>query len=191
MANIGFDIDGTLTDYHGFVKGKIQDFYHKTGIHLVYDASVYGGVSFPSNIIKGMFWNLYADEYFREPVLPKAKTVIQSLKRKGHKIYYISKRKSGDWNKDKDEHFNICTTTLQWVMRNDLPYDGVVCTLGRSKLPWIKTWNIQYMLDDYAFSAETVPECRIYQLDKPYNKTRFIGTRIPDILAFEEVIGAL
>ncbi len=188
MANIGFDIDGTLTDYHGFVKSKIQDFFKKTNILLHYDAANYGGVIFPSAAIKKLFWSLYADEYFSLPVLQDAKETILQLKRKGHKIYYISKRKSSDWNKDKEKNFNICTTTLQWVMRNDLPFDGVVCTFGHSKLPWIKTWNIQFMLEDYAFSANTIPECRIYQLDREYNKNNNFGTRIKDVKEFEKAI---
>ena len=189
MANIAFDIDGTLTDYHDFVKEKTNDFFKQTGIRCEYSPEEYGGISYPSPIYENLFWKLYHEEYLCRPMIPEAASVIRKLRAQRHKIYFISKRATKGWGRDDDPAFDISMRTLHWLSSQDIPFDGVVCTMCRDKNLWIRKWQIDYMVDDWTFPVDEDLHCELFQLDKPYNQDNQYGTRVPSLTAFcQEVI---
>lgn len=184
MANIAFDIDGTITDYHGFVKSKVQDFTAKTGLRCSYDKNSYGGIFFQERGAENRFWELYADEYLAAPIVPEARAVISALQKAGHKTYFISARTNTGWGRDYDTSFDINIRTLHWLKQQDIFFDGLVCTLGASKIHWMELWSITAMLEDWAFPTPALPACSMYQLDKPYNGGNNYGTRVHSLTEF-------
>lgn len=184
MANIAFDIDGTVTEYHGFVKEKAKAFFEKTGIRCEYSPEDYGGILFPSRKSEDLFWELYSEEYLNRPMLPEAVSVIHELRSHRHKIYFISKRATEGWGRDNDPSFDISMRTLHWLSAQDIPFDGVVCTMCRDKNLWMRQWKIDYMVEDWAFPVDEDLMCEMYQIDKPYNQDNMYGIRVPSLTAF-------
>lgn len=184
MANIAFDIDGTITDYHGFVKSKVNEFTEKTGMSCSYFKNVYGGIVFNERGAENKFWEMYAEEYLSLPILPEARAAITALQKAHHRIYFISARTNTGWGRDYDTSFDISIRTLHWLADQGVFYDGMVCTLGACKVHWLELWNVDSMIEDWAFPTSSFPHCSMYQLDKAYNRNHNFGTRVRSLNEF-------
>ena len=187
---VAFDIDGTITDYFEFMRGKIDDFHQKTGITLKADDNCVDSLRFPDMDAYDKFWELYADEYLSVKIRDDIVKAINGLVDEGYEVYFVSHRGDKGWGttKDNDKNWSIENRTKDWLKENEVKFTGVMCIEGRDKVQVLKKIKASYMVEDWGFYIDPKIGCKLYQIDGRYNINNNNGTRIENISQFFDAI---
>lgn len=186
--NIGFDIDGTLTDFYGFVKNRGPAYLEKHGVaHTInphgYDLDEYfslsealqnGGMdSRPareeSERHLSRFWDRVYLAYLYAPFHAGMPQAIRRLKQEGHRIFIISSRKGATTPTVKGRFIKH---SIRWQLRlNKVPYDGLLLLEDDDKkLQAIKDSKIDLFVEDKPHLIATLAHfTRCVAISTPYN----------------------
>lgn len=177
--NIAFDLDGTLTDYVEFMVSKQHEFYEKTGIKYQIDFTYTEIGRFKSEEDFYKFWDIYTYEYIYSKLKPEYVEFLKKLIKDGNKVYIITARESF-WMTNNDG-FDMAKETRKSLDEQGLQSVELVCTFGKSKIPYLKNLNIDYIIEDKGFDTSDVPGCKLLLIDKLYNRSHVCQFRVEDI----------
>jgi len=173
--NIGIDIDGVLTDIHGFNRKHAPPFFKKNFNRDVVDENPYD--------IRDIF-DCPSDEHVEywkkhllayavfEPARKGAKKTVRKLIRDGHRVYIISKRAFTCQNDFLGKLMRFLVRS--WMWRNGIRYDEIVfCDndIADSKGTACREKNIDIMVDDEIVNIEAIaPIAKVICFDATYNR---------------------
>jgi len=173
--NIGIDVDGVLTDIHGFNRKYAPPFFKKKFNRDVVDESPYDIRDIfrcPEDEYKA-YWNRFLLKYVTlEPAQKDAKEVVRKLCVDGHKIYIISKRIFTT----QDNFMGKLMRFLfkNWLWRNRIKYHEIVfCDndIPDSKRTACIENNIDVMIDDEPVNINAIaPIAKVICYDASYNR---------------------
>ncbi len=169
--NIGFDIDGVLTDLSHFQLDIAREFFlKKYGRGIVNEAgySIYDIYDASDKEFKE-FWTRYIVPYsLRILARPGAKECVQNLIKEGNTIYIITSRIFADRNDLLGSMMR--KAVLHWLKKEGISFEKIVFCNG-SKIEAIKKFNIQVMVED---SPDNIKELINYTdivcMDAKYNE---------------------
>jgi uncharacterized HAD superfamily protein len=176
---LGIDIDGTLSQYDTFLP-----YLNKL---LGTEVTAEQLIQYDMHEIFGMKYEEFCN-IFDEHSIPMYQ---QSVPRP-------CAQKQLSWI---DEHFNIfyitarynkfAKLTQDWLIEHRFPNREIICTGSHDKTEALKSYNIQFMVEDRLENAIQIwDELRIpiYLLDTPYNQGEHINgiCRVPDWHAIQE-----
>ena len=171
---LGFDIDEVVCDLTKGLSDYIQDKYKIIWpvdcwrIYSLEDCDYTGcGDSILNKKITGNLLELAYDLEFLVQCVPVEGAVkaLQSLKRLGHTLHYITARE------EKKEHL-----TIKWLRENKIPFDSV-CHVGYygEKGTVGRSLNLDFFLDDLEHHLKSMLRYKkrwkksLALLDKPWN----------------------
>jgi len=173
--NIGIDIDGVLTDIHGFNRKHAPPFFKKKFNREVVDATPYD--------IQDIF-DCPSDEheaYWKKHLLPYAvfetaragaRRTVRKLIQDGHNVYIVSKRVFTC----RDDFLGKLMRFLvrNWMWWNGIKYKEIVfCDndIPDSKRTACIEKGIDVMVDDEMVNIEAIaPIAKVLCFDAPYNR---------------------
>lgn len=144
--NIGFDIDGVLTDCESFVIEYGQRYLHQDPVNYAGDdiAEVFG----VSKETEDLFWHDMIEWYaIHYPARTGVAELMQKLKLMGHKIFIIT-------NRCRDlSYCEIPTEQMQkyirdWLKKEKIYYDEIIFNTIKDKLPVCLENHIDVMIED-------------------------------------------
>jgi len=173
--NIGIDVDGVLTDIHGFNLKHGPPFFKKRFNRDVADIN--------ENDIRDIFacpdeelakyWkkHMFAYTVF-EPARKGARKNIKRLRKDGHKIYIISKRV---FTCREDFVGKLARSFLKnWLWRNRIRYKEIIfcdSEISDSKKEACIEKNIDIMIDDEQVNIDAIaPIAKVICFDAAYNR---------------------
>lgn len=143
VMTVGFDIDGTLTDFYRFVAEHGRGYLRRKGIEPAvdpkgYDLDGYFGLEAhfrlagipdgharqkSGELLKG-FWNAAYLAYLREPFIPGPAAAVRGLYRAGHRILIVSSRRGAA---DRGLRGRFIRGSIRWQFRhNSVPFHELV-----------------------------------------------------------------
>jgi len=173
--NIGIDIDGVLTDIHGFNHKHAPPYFTRKFGREVKDKAPYD--------IKDIFsctedeWKSYWKKYFPryvmlEPAREGAGEFTQTLRRDGHEVFIISKR-AYSWRQDFLGRL-MRGIVRNWLWRNRVWYRELVfcdANIHDSKRTACLEKNIDIMIDDEPLNIDSIaPIAKVVCFDTSYNR---------------------
>lgn len=72
----------------------------------------------------------------------------------------------------------------RWLKDNGVCFDSVICTHGKSKSAWIQDLHIKYMVEDSDIELKNIPLCKLFLVDRKYNKSITGRKRVKSIYDF-------
>ncbi|MFS0786310.1 hypothetical protein ABC345_08030 [Shouchella sp. 1P09AA] len=158
---LGFDIDGTITDPATFIPYINQDFNTNFTLDDISDYDL-------SNLLKmeeADFWKwMLKNEptiYSNAPLIKKVDHILNKWN-VNHDLIFITARKK-----------QYETITLDWLKKNDIPYQHVELIGHHNKIEAVKEQDIEIFFEDKHDNAVMIAEeCRIPVIlfDTPYNR---------------------
>ncbi len=186
--NIGFDVDGVLTDIHKFqLKYGERTFGHKAVKSNCYDIKDMFGCTEKE---RKSFWikNIWRYGIFEKP-REHAAEFIGKLKENGNAVYILTSRV---FCTKRNVFGKIFRTMLKtWLRRNGIEYDGIffcnVDTAAEEKLEYCRKLDIAWMFEDTANNIRRISEySRVVCIDTEYNRD-ICGERIVRINGFRDI----
>ena len=173
--NIGIDIDGVLTDIHGFNQKHAPPFFKRKFGHEVVDECSYDirEVFNCSDSEFKAYWKKYLLKYtIIEPPRERAKEVIHKLLDDKHNIYIISKRV---FTYRQDFVGRLMRFIVRnWLRRNGIRYNEIIfCDyfVPDSKRTVCLDKHIDIMVDDDEVNILSVaPIAKVICFDTTYNR---------------------
>jgi len=193
--NIGIDIDGVLTDIHGFNRRHAPPFFKRMFNRDVVDDNPYD----IRDIFKcteeeyKAYWKKHLLCYaIFDPARKGAKKIIRKLHKDGHKIYIISKRVFTCRNDFSGKLMRFIVRS--WLWRNGIRYDEIVfCDndVPDSKGTACLDKIIDVMVDDESVNIEAIaPFAKVICYDTSYNRN-CEGENISRAKNWDEVAGLI
>lgn len=150
--NIGFDIDGVLTNEEDYIFECMTKYCYENHLNQLIDPTGYETRKFKNS--KELF-DVYQEKYVWEYAMngkPRlfASEVIHKLKKEGHKIYIITSRRPSYIDSEKGQRMR--DTIKDWLEKNDIVYDGLF--FEPDKTIKIKELKLDVMIED---SPITIP----------------------------------
>ena len=162
---VGIDIDCTLTELFDPTIEKMAAFYDKPipSMDMVRDYNL----STAFNITEEeslAFWGAHEADLVVTSKLSKERhqSIVNNYIEAGSEIYIITNRPR--------KHLKA---TYQWLVENDVSFDHLIHTDGKSKIPHIKRLGIEVMIDDnptvFREAFEQGITTKMVCVDYPYN----------------------
>ena len=157
---IGVDIDGVVSDSYPAWLGELNQYFGKNitvledyEMHLVFDV--------PCDDMNNFFVQNVERLFDIPHPMKGAKKGIESLLQDGHEVIYVTARSQ------EEEEF-----TLHWMEKNSIPYEQVLFSGHKSKVDFVKEWNLELFIEDYLVNAKAISELGIpvLLLDASYNQ---------------------
>lgn len=177
---IAFDIDGTLTNDIQIMK----DCIHRWNLHVgyqssqavCYDPSKVDLIKFPPYMNTEEFWE-YTKKIHQYPEIDAyTRAALTGIRKLGYKIILITKRP----NYKRNATDNTYTETAQWLRKNGIEFDRLICTNDEDKGPILKEYDCEYIVENnpsiFKDLQEHYCETTPILLRKPYNRIYEIHT---------------
>ena len=173
--NIGIDIDGVLTDIHGFTLKHAPQYFKRK-----FDRDV---INEDANDIREIFncpdnewmsyWKRYLPKYITiEPARKGAKAFTRKLRSDGHEVFIISKRVFACRN-DMMGKLMRCIVR-NWLWRNGIWYRELIfcdAEIPDSKKTVCLEKNVEVMIDDEPVNLFSVaPVAKAICFETSYNR---------------------
>lgn len=208
MKKIGFDIDGTFTDFEEFLLNNSKKYMlKKYGLELVnpngYDidemfdiVNYYKSNGFTyeqalekSNNIVSDFWNKFYIKYALFSSMRKGiQPVIDYIKKSGHEVYIVSSRK-------RTCEYGIIGTVMRATVKlqlllNGIKYDHLIlCENDEEKVQIINQIGIDIFVDDKPKILETLSSnINVIGMHSSYNEYIRENDKISNITNFPEML---
>lgn len=174
---IGFDIDGTLTDFSGFLEKYAPEYMQKRhgltlknkngyDIDKLYDLKTQNGAETP---IAKQFWNRHYLQYcFKFPMRKEAAEVIRELKRKYVIVIFTSRNRA--CRKGIVGWFVRMSTRLQLWINGVVPDAFVFNENDEEKCRMINNTLLFAMVDDKLDVLKQINGCRKFCVASAYNE---------------------
>lgn len=183
---VAVDIDGVLADYpRSFLEFINQELGTTYTIDQVTTYDIYGCLGIPPEIglsIKNKYRETGQKRFI--PVLPGAKEFLLRLKAAGYTIVLITAR-------PYEQYSRIYADTLEWLARNDLPYDYLVFHEKKEEylIDMVGKDAIRFFVDDVVGNANSVSRLGIpcYLITRPYNMGADLKENVTRINKLEEI----
>lgn len=166
---IGIDIDGVLTDEHGYIINNGTKFFKQNNIPFiikndVYDSKEIFGVSQEQY---DNFWKENIIEYSKNiTIRPFASEIINKLKEKND-IYIITSRPFTTYNNEYNEKIKILIK--KWLHENNIKYDYII--FSKNKADICKEKNIDIMIEDRPENVLSISKLiPVICYNNPYNE---------------------
>ena len=166
--NIGFDIDGVLTNEDDYILECMTKYCYENNLPGLVDPTKYETRKFP---VHETYFKIYQDnfvwEYAKNGEPRKfASEIMHKLKSEGHKIFIITSRRPTVLNVPESEVMK--NLIKSWLEKNNIPYDGLYFEIDKTLK--IKELKLDMMIED---SPETIPTfsklTHIFCFDNRYN----------------------
>lgn len=158
---IGLDIDGVIADSFPVFREELNKYYGKDIIKIDdCDISKVYNVDWAD---LDSFFDQNVEYLFSAPkVMDGALETINHWLKAGHEIIIVTARKKGLEEK----------ITMEWLHKNNVPYNEVVFAGGASKTFAVKEHLIDVFVDDFISNALEIAALNIpvLLLDAPYNQ---------------------
>lgn len=185
-AVVAIDIDGVLADYpRSFLDFINQELGTQFTIAQVTSYDIYGCLGIPPEVglpIKNKYRETGQKRFI--PVLPGAKEFLQRLREAGFTIVLITAR-------PYEQYSRIYADTLEWLARNELPYDYLVFHEKKEEylIDMVGKDAIRFFVDDVAGNANSVSTLGVpcYLVTRPYNLSAAIKENVTRIEKLEEI----
>ncbi len=170
--NIGIDIDGTLTDEHGYMIKKALEYIEREKLdYKIEDESQYYTIDVFNwgEKIEEEFWNEFIFDYAKNvKIYDNAAEIIHKLK-ENNKIFIITSR--GFTTEESERGELMRTLVVKWLQSNNVEYDELIFA-KHGKVEECKKCNLDVMIEDSAYNMETLKGIvkKIICFDAPYNK---------------------
>jgi len=173
--NIGIDIDGVLTDIHGFNHRHAPQYFKRKFGREVADEAPYDIRDIfkcPDNEWMS-YWKLHLVKYVVfEPARRGAKSFVRTLLNDGHEVYIISRRVFTI--RQDFMGWLMRTIVRSWLWRNGVTYHGIVfCDhdVKDSKKAACLEKRIDIMIDDEPENLYSIaPVTKVICFDTSYNQ---------------------
>ena len=183
---VAVDIDGVLADYpRSFLEFINQELGTAYTIDQVTSYDIYSCLGIPPEVglsIKNKYRETGQKRFI--PVLPGAREFLQRLKAAGYTIVLITAR-------PYEQYSRIYADTLEWLARNDLPYDYLVFHEKKEEylIDMVGKDAIRFFVDDVAGNANSVSKLGIpcYLITRPYNIEANLNENVTRINKLEEI----
>lgn len=166
---IGIDIDGVLTDEHGYIINNGTKFFKQNNIPFiikndVYDSKEIFGVSQEQY---DNFWKENIIEYSKNiTIRPFASEIVNKLKEKND-IYIITSRPFTTYNNEYNEKIKILIK--KWLHENNIKYDYII--FSKNKADICKEKNIDIMIEDRPENVLSISKLiPVICYNNPYNE---------------------
>lgn len=185
-AVVAIDIDGVLADYpRSFLDFINQELGTQFTIAQVTSYDIYGCLGIPPEVglpIKNKYRETGQKRFI--PVLPGAKEFLQRLREAGFTIVLITAR-------PYEQYSRIYADTLEWLARNELPYDYLVFHEKKEEylIDMVGKDAIRFFVDDVAGNANSVSRLGVpcYLVTRPYNIGADLKENVTRIDKLEEI----
>lgn len=124
------------------------------------------------------------DFQFQAKPFPEAREVLQSFRRSGHKIYFISSRPKQNQ-----------PSTFRWLRQNDIPFDDIkVIGHSEEKGFYGRQLNLDMFVDDLEKHLESMWRYKkrwrkgLLLLEKPWNSHYYDGSRFIKVRTWKEIL---
>lgn len=173
---IGFDIDGTLTDFSGFLEKYAPEYMQKRhGLTLknkngydideLYDLKTQNGAETP---IAKQFWNRHYLQYcFKFPMRKEAAEVIRELKRKYVIVIFTSRNRA--CRKGVMGWFVRTSTRFQLLINGVIPSAFLFFETDEEKCQMINSMSLAAMVDDKPEVLAKIKYCQKFCVASTYN----------------------
>ena len=173
--NIGIDIDGVLTDIHGFHARYAPPFFMRRFQRAVIDKNLFDVQQIfncPAKEYRA-YWKKYWIRYvITEPAREDAESIVCRFLSEGHTVYIISKRAFSTQNNIKGRLMR--TFVRNWLRRNGIKYEEIIfCdyTVPESKKLVCLENEIDVMIDDDPENIHVIaPVAKVICYDAVYNR---------------------
>ena len=173
--NIGIDIDGVLTDIHGFNQRNAPHFFKRKFGHDVVDECSYDirEIFDCTDHEFKAYWKKHLLKYtLIEPPRESAKEIVRKLIADGHNIFIISKRV---FTYRQDFLGRLMRFIVRnWLWRNGIFYKEIIfCDndIPDSKRTVCLEKHIDVMVDDDAVNINSIaPIAKVICFDTTYNR---------------------
>lgn len=165
IKKVGIDLDNTLSELNPTLK-MLSEYYNKPIMTIEdvkdYNLSSIYGVNHEES---RKFWSEVEHEICEKSELAtlRFESIYSNFVQKDTKVYIITNR-----------HEKYREITENWLKINAIPYDKLVMTSGKSKIPILKGLNIDWMIDDKPHLFHEVVEknvkTKMVCVDYEYNK---------------------
>ena len=170
--NIGIDIDGTLTDEHGYMIKKALEYIKRENLNFkIEDESQYYTIDVFNwgEKHENEFWDEYIFDYAKNiKVYDDVVRVIKKLK-ENNKIIIITSR---GFTTENTENGKIMRSLVEkWLKDNEIPYDEIIYA-KHGKVEECKKSKLDVIIEDSAYNMECLKGIvkNIICFDAPYNK---------------------
>lgn len=166
--NIGFDIDGVLTNEEDYLIECMTKYAFENNIHTFDFPKGYETRKFSNHDeMFEIYQKNFVWEYAKNGLPRKfASEIIQKLKNDGHKIYIITSRRPTVY--DIPESETMKNIICKWLEKNNIPYDGLFFEMDKTIK--IRELKLDVMVED---SPTTIPIFKdfthIFCFDNRYN----------------------
>lgn len=146
---IAFDIDGTLTNDVQIMKQCIQKWNTHVGYSsfdsVKYNPKKVSLVDFPPFMNETSFWQ-YTESIHKYPEID-AYTVnaLMGIHNLGYTIILLTKRPIHISEKSGELPY---TGTKDWLERNGVYFDHLICTNDSDKSPFLREYNCEYIVEN-------------------------------------------
>lgn len=157
---VGVDIDGVVCNSYPLWLQELNRYYQKN-ITAITDYEMHLLFDVPWDDMNDFFVK-NAETLLGQPEPVKgAKEGIESLIREGHEIIYVTARTP----EEKD-------MTLKWFRKHGIPFEHVLFTGFKSKVDWVKQWDMKVFIEDYMKNAKAIAAAGVpvFLLDANYNR---------------------
>ncbi|MCL2046157.1 MAG: hypothetical protein FWG88_07210 [Oscillospiraceae bacterium] len=172
---IGIDIDGVLTDIHGFHRRHAPEYFMRKYQRMTIDDSLYDVQEMfgcPPKEFRS-YWKRHWIRYvINEPARKDAGQIVRKFLDDGHTIYIISKRAYAYQKSIKGRLMRAFVRN--WLYRNDINYEEVIfCdhNAPESKRAVCLEKDLDVMIDDDPENISVIaPVAKVICYDAPYNR---------------------
>jgi len=136
-------------------------------------------------IIDDMLYRITQPDFMSEAApYGEAVSVLTELKRRGHKIYFITSRPK-----------QLQPDTFKWLRKHGIPFDGLK-VLGK-KIPkgvYGRNLHLDMFVDDLPENLESMWKFKrrwrkgLLLLDRPWNKGKLDGTRFKRMNDWQDIL---
>lgn len=189
--NIGFDIDGVLTDIERFQLEKGAKFFKEKYNKEIVNKKGYDikEIFDCTNSEEKAFWTKYLFPYsIKAPIREGASEITKYCHQKEDKIFIVTKREFTD----RDDSLGKLMRYIveEYLKHNGVEYDEIIFSKG-SKLDAIRRFDIEVMFEDSAKNIEELKDyTNIICVNAGYNED-IIGKNIYRIDSLKEARGIL
>lgn len=190
--NIGFDIDGVLTDFEKFVIDYGSKYLHK--IPKNYDGLEISEVFDVDRSVENLFWKEMIYEYATSyKSRSNSDKLFHKLKADGHKVYIITNRCT---------NLSYCDISIKemknlvknWLDNEGIIYDEIIFNKTKSKLLTCQKLDIEVMVEDQLdHITELSPYLKTICFKSNYNKNSNLKNLIyvNDMIELYKIISCL
>ena len=172
---IGIDIDGVLTDIHGFHRRYAPGYFMRKYQRSTVDDSLYDVQDMfgcPPKEYRA-YWKKHWIRYvITEPARKDAERIVRRFLNEGHTVYIISKRAYAYQNGIKGKLMR--TFVRSWLRRNGITYEEIIfCDHNspESKRIVCLEKDIDVMIDDDPENISVIaPVAKVICYDTSYNR---------------------